>query len=139
MSQTMSAGLSKGLGAPQARPVGEEFLKNFWTRLVFTILCAGSIWAAWAPLAHRLPSTRLRALLVLFVTVFFIWKVWPGLAKGIGNFQARLILTIIYAILILPFGVLARLLADPLRIKKRPTAWIDHAQEKMDMQWAKRQ
>jgi hypothetical protein len=137
MSQAVSAGLSKGLEAPQA--VSSGFFKSFWARMLLTIACAGLIWAAWAPLAHRVPSTRLRVLLVLFVTVFFIWKVWPGLAKGIGNFQARFILTIIYAIVILPFGVLVRLLADPLRIKKRPTAWIEHSEENMDMKWAKRQ
>lgn len=137
MSQAMSAGLSKGLEAPQPVPAG--FFKNFWVRLLLTILCAGLIWAAWAPLVHWVPSTRLRILLVLFVTVFFIWKVWPGLAKEIGNFQARFFLTIIYAIVILPFGLLARLLADPLRIKKAPTSWIEHSQENMDMHWAKRQ
>ena len=137
MSQAMSAGLSKGLEPPQAVPTG--FLKSFWARLLLTILCAGLIWAAWAPLVHWVPSARLRILLVLFVTVFFIWKVWPGLAKAIGNFQARFFLTLIYAIVILPFGLLARLLADPLRIKKRPAAWIEHSQENMDMHWAKRQ
>ena len=137
MSQAMSAGLSKGLQAPQEVPSG--FLKSFWARMLLTMVCAGVIWAAWAPLTHRVPSTRLRVLLVLFVTVFLIWKVWPGLAKAIGNFQARLFLTIIYAIVILPFGLLARLLADPLHIKKRPTSWIEHSQENMDMHWAKRQ
>jgi hypothetical protein len=137
MSQAMSAGLSKGLEAPQAVSTG--FLKSFWARMLLTILCSGLIWAAWAPLVHWVASARLRILLVLFVTVFFIWKVWPGLAKAIGNFQGRFFLTLIYAIVILPFGILARLLADPLRIKKRPTAWIEHSHENMDMPWAKRQ
>jgi hypothetical protein len=137
MSQSVSAGLPNTLGAPQTESTG--LLKSLWARVLLTIVTAAVLWAAWAPLSHYLPSARLRALIVLFVTVFFIWKVWPGLAKGIGNFQARLLLTIIYAIVILPFGTLARLLADPLRIKKRPAAWIDHSQEKMDMQWAKRQ
>jgi hypothetical protein len=137
MSQIASAGLPNTLAAPKAESTG--VLKSFWARMLLTMITAAVLWLAWAPLAHFLPSTRLRVLLVLFVTVFFIWKVWPGLAKGIGNFQARLILTLIYGIFILPFGALARLLADPLRIKKRPTAWIDHPQEKMDMHWAKRQ
>ncbi|HEV2379640.1 MAG TPA: hypothetical protein VG206_07555 [Terriglobia bacterium] len=137
MSQTVSAGLPHAMGAPQAESTG--LLKSLWARVILTLLCAAVLWAAWAPLGHILPSPRLRVLLVLFVTVFLIWKVWPGLAKGIGNFQARLILTLIYAIIILPFGLLARLLADPLRIKKLPTAWIEHSQEKMDMPWAKRQ
>jgi hypothetical protein len=137
MSQAMSTGSPKRLEEPKAVSAG--FLKSFWARMLLTILCTSLIWAAWAPLAHRVPSARLRILLVLFVTVFFIWKVWPALAKGIGNFQARFFLTVIYAIVILPFGVLARLLADPLRIKKRPTAWIEHSQENMDMHWAKSQ
>ena len=137
MSQTVSAGLPNTLGGHQAESTG--LLKSLWAKILLTVVCAAVLWAAWAPLGHYLPGTRLRVLIVLFVSVFLIWKVWPGLAKGIGNFQARLILTIIYGILILPFGLLARLLADPLRIKKSPTAWIDHSQEKMDMQWAKRQ
>ena len=137
MSQTVSAGLPNALGAPETESTG--LLKSLWARILLTVVCALVLWAAWTPLSHYLPSTRLRVLIVLFVSVFLIWKVWPGLAKGIGNFQARLILTIIYAIIILPFGLLARLLADPLRIKKSPTTWIDHSQEKMDMQWAKRQ
>src|SRR5215831_1031109 len=98
MSQAMSAGLSKALEAPQEAPSG--FLKSFWARMLLTIVCAGLIWSAWAPLAHRVPSTRLRVLLVLAVAVFLIWKVWPGLAKAIGNFQAHLFLTIVYAIVI---------------------------------------
>jgi len=137
MSQTVSAGLPNALGQPQTESTG--ILKSLWAKVLLTVVTAAVLWAAWAPLAHYLPHTRWRVLLVLFVTVFFIWKVWPGLAKGIGNFQARLILTIIYGIIILPFGLLVRLLADPLRIKKLPTAWIEHSQEKMDMQWAKRQ
>ena len=137
MSQTVSAGLPNALGASQAESSG--LLKNLWAKILLTVVCGAVLWAAWAPLGHYLPSTRLRVLIVLFVSVFLIWKVWPGLAKGIGNFQARLILTIIYGIIILPFGLLARLLADPLRIKKIPTAWIDHSKEKMDMHWAKRQ
>src|SRR5579871_2981577 len=137
MSQSVSAGLPNALGAPEAAPSG--LLQNTWVKVLLTALCAVVLWAAWTPLAHYLPSTRFRALLVLFVTVFLIWKLWPGVAKAIGNFQARLILTIIYAIIILPFGLLARLLADPLRIKKITTAWIDYSQEKMDMQWAKKQ
>lgn len=136
MSQTVSAGLPAGMTTPQATP---SLLKSFWARMLLTISCAAVIWAAWAPLAERVPSLRVRVLAVLFVAVALIWKVWPGFARAYGNFQARLILTIIYGLLIFPFGVLARLFADPLRIKKRPNAWIDYPQENMDMQWAKRQ
>lgn len=60
-------------------------------------------------------------------------------AKKVGNFQARVLLTVLYAIFVLPFGVLARLFSDPLRIKNRPVEWINTPEEVMDMQWAKRQ
>lgn len=61
------------------------------------------------------------------------------LAKTIGDFNARLILTLIYVIVLWPFGFMVRLFSDPLRIKKVPTQWLDHPDEVMDMQWAKRQ
>ena len=59
--------------------------------------------------------------------------------KKIGDFNARLILTVIYVVFLWPIGFLARLFSDPLQIKKRPTQWLDHPEERMDMQWAKRQ
>jgi hypothetical protein len=67
------------------------------------------------------------------------WDAWTRLARKIGNFQARVLLTILYATAVLPFGVLVRLLADPLRIKHRPTGWLDHQEEVQDMHWAQRQ
>jgi hypothetical protein len=68
-----------------------------------------------------------------------LWQAWKALAHKIGNFQARVILTVFYAVLVLPFGLAARLFADPLRIKKPPTQWLDHTDESYDLQWAKRQ
>jgi hypothetical protein len=67
------------------------------------------------------------------------WAVWKRIAHVIGNFQARVILTILYAIAVLPFGVLVRLLADPLRLKHRPTQWIEHPPEVYDMGWVHKQ
>jgi hypothetical protein len=67
------------------------------------------------------------------------WKAWTRIAHIIGNFQARVLLTILYVVLVLPFGVIVRLFADPLRIKKRPEKWLDETQEVYDMQWAQKQ
>lgn len=67
------------------------------------------------------------------------WKAWTRIAHVIGNFQARVLLTILYVVLVLPFGVIVRLFADPLRIKKRPTKWLNETQEVYDMQWAQKQ
>lgn len=56
-----------------------------------------------------------------------------------GTFQARVLLTVFYAFFVLPFGVLARLFSDPLRIKRRPTLWLEHPDATHDLPWAKRQ
>ncbi|HKN17303.1 MAG TPA: hypothetical protein VJX47_10190 [Candidatus Sulfotelmatobacter sp.] len=68
-----------------------------------------------------------------------LWEGWKKIAHKIGNFQARVLLTVFYAVLVLPFGLAARLFSDPLRIKKRPTEWLDHPDEPADMAWARKQ
>jgi hypothetical protein len=67
------------------------------------------------------------------------WTVWKEIARRIGNFQARVILTLLYAIAVLPFGLIARLFSDPLRIKNRPSQWIEHPPETYDMVWVHKQ
>jgi len=68
-----------------------------------------------------------------------IWEGWKRLAHRIGNFQARLLLTILYAVLILPFGLVVRLFTDPLRIKRHPKTWLDHPESPATLGWARRQ
>lgn len=67
------------------------------------------------------------------------WRAWKHIAHKIGNFQARVLLTVFYALLMFPFGMAVRLFSDPLRVKRRPTQWLNHFDETYDMQWAKRQ
>src|SRR5579863_1987709 len=67
------------------------------------------------------------------------WAAWKAFGKKVGNFQARVLLTIFYAVLMLPFGLAARWFSDPLRIKKLPDAWLDHPDEAYDMEWAHKQ
>ena len=68
-----------------------------------------------------------------------LWEAWKRLGQKIGNFQARVLLTVFYGVLILPFGLVARLFSDPLRIKQRPDKWLEHPDETIDLQWARRQ
>jgi hypothetical protein len=70
--------------------------------------------------------------------IAFVWDRWNRLMHGVGNFQARLILTLMYYVVVMPFGLIVRSFTDPLRIKHPPTAWLAHSDEKMDMDWAKR-
>ena len=67
------------------------------------------------------------------------WQAWTRLAHKIGNFQARVLLTILYGVVVLPFGLVVRWFGDPLRIKQRPVGWLDHPEESYDMNWAQRQ
>jgi hypothetical protein len=52
-----------------------------------------------------------------------LWQRWVKVAKIIGDFQARLMLSLFYLLLILPFGLIARLFADPLALKKTSASW----------------
>lgn len=67
------------------------------------------------------------------------WQSWKRIAHAIGTFQARVLLTIFYALIVAPFGIVMRLFFDPLRIKRRPQQWLAHPIEAHDLPWAKRQ
>jgi len=68
-----------------------------------------------------------------------VWQGWKKSAHKVGNFQARLLLTIFYCVVVLPFGLATRFCADPLRIKTLPTHWLEHPDEASELRWAKRQ
>ncbi len=68
-----------------------------------------------------------------------LWESWKRIAHAIGNFQARVLLTLLYVVLVLPFGLAVRLFADPLRIRKRPRAWNEQVRGGADLDWARRQ
>lgn len=68
-----------------------------------------------------------------------LWEGWKRVAHWIGNVQARILLTIIYGLVVLPFGVIVRLFADPIRIKRPPQQWLDHAEDRFDLEWARKQ
>ena len=67
-----------------------------------------------------------------------LWQAWKELAHRIGNFQARVILTVFYTLLA-PFGLGTRMFSDPLRLKHAPTQWLDHNEDAANMQAAMRQ
>ncbi len=67
------------------------------------------------------------------------WQAWKRIAHRIGNFQARVVLILFYAVLVFPFGIAARLFSDPLRIKHRPSRWLDHPNSAHDLESARRQ
>ena len=52
-----------------------------------------------------------------------LWQRWQKVAKRIGDFQARLILSLFYILIVLPMGLIARMISDPLALKKTAAGW----------------
>jgi len=57
-----------------------------------------------------------------------LWENWKKLAKKIGDFQARLILTVLYFVVVAPFALIVRFAADPLSIKPHQQGWRRRAE-----------
>jgi len=55
-----------------------------------------------------------------------LWLRWKALAQKIGNFQARVILSLFYFTFVAPFGLALRVFSDPLRTKPKglPSYWL---------------
>ena len=51
-----------------------------------------------------------------------LWSGWKRIGRKIGDFQARVLLTFFYFVVLAPFAMGVRLLADPLRLKQ-PGGW----------------
>jgi hypothetical protein len=69
------------------------------------------------------------------------WKWWKRVARIIGDFNARVILTIFYFIFLAPFAIAIRFLTDPLAIKNKaaPSWGIKSQTEEPIIEQAKRQ
>jgi hypothetical protein len=68
-----------------------------------------------------------------------LWLGWTKIAKNIGDFQARLILTLFYFIFIIPIGLIARRFADPLALKNNAANWEKRASAPARLDDARRQ
>ena len=49
-----------------------------------------------------------------------IWEGWKSFGRFIGNFLARIVLTLFYFTVFVPFGLGSRLLGDHLGMKPKP-------------------
>ncbi len=69
-----------------------------------------------------------------------LWQKWKIIAEKIGNFQARVILTLIYFIFATPIGLVMRYFSDPLKLKRDSDSnWVHREQQKTTLEDAKRQ
>jgi hypothetical protein len=53
------------------------------------------------------------------------WQAWKRFGQFLGDILARVVLTLFYFTLFLPFGIGVTWFSDPLRVRKtRPLAWL---------------
>lgn len=69
------------------------------------------------------------------------WSRWRELSQKAADTQARILLTIFYFTIMLPFGVVFGLLKDPLQIKRKPqgTYWLERKPSVTTLESARRQ
>ena len=52
------------------------------------------------------------------------WRAWKVIARKIGDFQARLVLTVLYFLPLAPFALAVKWSTDPMAIKRAtPKGW----------------
>ena len=70
-----------------------------------------------------------------------LWNKWKTFAQALADLQARILLTLVYFIIVAPFGLLVRLLSDPLVIKHVPhrSMWFPKHNPEQTLEGARRQ
>jgi hypothetical protein len=51
------------------------------------------------------------------------WARWTVIARAIGNFQARVLLTLFYFVVVPPFALLLKATKDPLQLRPYGTSF----------------
>jgi hypothetical protein len=69
-----------------------------------------------------------------------IWETWKRVGKMVGDFIGRVVLTIFYFTILVPFGLGVRLLSDPLRMKRASSPqWLSREMTGHTLEDARRQ
>jgi hypothetical protein len=70
-----------------------------------------------------------------------LWQHWREISECIGDFQARLLLTIFYFTVLVPSGIVSALAGDPLEIYSRPkkSGWIQRQTPDLALRQERRQ
>jgi hypothetical protein len=76
----------------------------------------------------------------IFMTILRkFWEGWKRVGQFIGDVLGRLILTLFYFTLVLPFGMIMRFTRDPLRLRRTgPPAWCARTPEETTIEAARR-
>ena len=55
-----------------------------------------------------------------------LWEKWKVIAAKIGNFQARLLFSLIYFLLTWPFALIVKYKTRPFSVPKQDSNWHTH-------------
>lgn len=69
------------------------------------------------------------------------WESWKGFAIELGSYQSRILLAFFYFLVVTPFGIVARVLSDPLKTKSLAglSFWENRREISGELDAAKRQ
>ncbi len=69
------------------------------------------------------------------------WRTFRQVMERVGNFQARVLLTVFYLVIAAPFGLGVRLRSDPLRQRRGAggRTWLAREPRAQDLDAARRQ
>jgi hypothetical protein len=67
-----------------------------------------------------------------------LWKKWRAFGQVMGDFVARIFMTLFYFTVAVPFGIGVRLLKDPLHLKSKEVAWLKRAEREETIETARR-
>jgi len=66
------------------------------------------------------------------------WKKWRAFGQVMGDFVARIFMTVFYFTVAVPFGVAVRLLKDPLHLKSKEVAWLKREEREETIETARK-
>jgi hypothetical protein len=67
-----------------------------------------------------------------------LWKKWRAFGQVMGDFVARIFMTVFYFTVAIPFGIGVRVFKDPLHLKSQQTRWLKRETKEETIEDARR-
>jgi len=67
-----------------------------------------------------------------------VWRKWRAFGKVMGDFVARIFMTVFYFTIAVPFGLGVRIFKDPLHLKSSQTGWLKRGTREETIESARR-
>jgi len=67
-----------------------------------------------------------------------VWKKWRAFGRVMGDFVARIFMTVFYFTVALPFGLGVRWFKDPLHLHSSESGWLPRETKRETMEDARR-